>query len=72
MNASPAAPLATSVAVVKPDESSDVSMCRRISFLLPKDFPELQAVRPDFFQASLLVQEFSCGAVAADSPRKNL
>jgi hypothetical protein len=40
---------------------SNNSMCRRISFMLPKDLPQLQAAaRPDFFVASHLVQEFSC------------
>lgn len=53
----------SNVAVRAPFRANDTNMCRRISFLLPQDLPQLDdhAVRPDFFHASHIVHEYSCG-----------
>ena len=54
---SPSAPLLTPT-----QEQPGKTICRRIQFLIPKDLPALseQAVDPDFFKASHMVQELSC------------
>jgi len=53
-----------SPSLLTPTEPGGKTICRRIQFLIPKDLPALseQAVDPDFFKASHMVQELSCSS----------